>query len=405
MASQRTQGGKACEEPRAGGELARSVAERLQAEINAGDLRPGAHLGRAADLMRRLRVSRPTLRAAIRQLEANALVRTRTGVGGGLFVLGDAGPGTLGLARHLSLLGLSYRLFFQIHMPFYEAVAVLAAGRARPADRRRIAVRRLEMRRATYSHAQYSVARAELHKMIARAADNPALEAIGAALTRAYREILRGEMRLGHTELDKVRQVKAAEDAVLAALVRGDVAETRRRARAASAVEMAVADDTIQRGMLPERVIPQTLYAIPDEMRTAKLAELTARALRRTIHLENARPGTWLGSAPDLSNRLGVSYDICREALGLLEPHGLISLRRGRKGGVYVGAPNAKKVLPALRDEILRGGAGGGQLLEAARLLRDLKGGVVGLPEFPGEADSAHKLLDELAVMLEEMAA
>ncbi|MBV9511789.1 MAG: GntR family transcriptional regulator [Caulobacteraceae bacterium] len=398
-------GGETCgARPDAGGELARSVAARLHAEISAGQLQPGARLGRAAELMQRFHVSRPTLRIAIRQLEADALVTTRPGVGGGLFVLDDAGPGALALSRHISLLGLPYRLFFQIHMPFFEIVAVLAAARAGAAERRDIAAKRLEIG-TIHRYADYSVARPHLRKLIMAAAANPALEVIGAALTRAYQEILRGELRLGSTEQDKVRQVKAADDSVVAALVRGDEAETRRCAQTASEIERAVAEDTIRCGMLPERGIPQTLYGGDDEARSAKLADQTARALRRTIHVGKIQPGSRLGSVPELSSRLGVSCDICREALSLIEPCGLISLRRGRGGGVYVGLPDARRLLSAVRGDLLQGDASSDHLREAADTLDEVRRGVAAHPEFAGEADAALQLLDELTALLRALAA
>ncbi|WP_074221628.1 FadR/GntR family transcriptional regulator [Rhodovulum sp. ES.010] len=62
------------------------VAEAIKDWVVAQKLRPGDRLPGEADLMDRFGMSKGTIREAMRILEAQGLIRTRTGPGGGSFV-------------------------------------------------------------------------------------------------------------------------------------------------------------------------------------------------------------------------------------------------------------------------------------------------------------------------------
>lgn len=61
--------------------LVSRVSENLRAELTAGEHEPGSRLPAEAQLAEHFGVSRPTVRAALRELEAMGLVRTQHGVG------------------------------------------------------------------------------------------------------------------------------------------------------------------------------------------------------------------------------------------------------------------------------------------------------------------------------------
>lgn len=63
------------------GTLVARISEALRTELAAGDHPPGSRLPTEAELSARFEVSRPTVRAALRELEALGLVRTQHGVG------------------------------------------------------------------------------------------------------------------------------------------------------------------------------------------------------------------------------------------------------------------------------------------------------------------------------------
>jgi DNA-binding FadR family transcriptional regulator len=58
--------------------------------------------------------------------------------------------------------------------------------------------------------------------------------------------------------------------------------------------------------------------------------------------------GTALGALPDVQKRLSLGRPACREAMIILEARGLLDVRRGPGGGVFVAAPSAEDVVGAL---------------------------------------------------------
>lgn len=68
--------------------LSHMVAERLRGQIASGQLKPGTNLPSEAELLTILKVSRPTLREALRILEAEGLISVWRGVRNGAMVLG-----------------------------------------------------------------------------------------------------------------------------------------------------------------------------------------------------------------------------------------------------------------------------------------------------------------------------
>ena len=63
------------------GTLVSHVSEDLRSRLAAGDPPPGSRLPTESELSAEFKVSRPTVRAALRELEALGLVRTQHGVG------------------------------------------------------------------------------------------------------------------------------------------------------------------------------------------------------------------------------------------------------------------------------------------------------------------------------------
>jgi DNA-binding FadR family transcriptional regulator len=77
-----------------------------------------------------------------------------------------------------------------------------------------------------------------------------------------------------------------------------------------------------------------------DVIRAPKTAELIARQLRsRIVHAE-LKPGDTLPPEVTLMEQFGVSRPTLREAFRILETEGLISVRRGSRGGAQVLRPD-----------------------------------------------------------------
>jgi DNA-binding FadR family transcriptional regulator len=73
-----------------------------------------------------------------------------------------------------------------------------------------------------------------------------------------------------------------------------------------------------------------------------KMAELVARDVRRRIVLRQLAVDESLPPEPDLMAQYGVSRNVVREALRILESESMIELRRGARGGAKVHAPEAR---------------------------------------------------------------
>jgi len=87
-------------EPMRAPRMAELVAARLRQRIITGDLDDGDELPREAELLQEFRVSRPSLREAVRILETEGLIRIRRGKVGGAIVMR---PTAESAAYHLGL--------------------------------------------------------------------------------------------------------------------------------------------------------------------------------------------------------------------------------------------------------------------------------------------------------------
>jgi DNA-binding FadR family transcriptional regulator len=77
-----------------------------------------------------------------------------------------------------------------------------------------------------------------------------------------------------------------------------------------------------------------------DVIRAPKTAELIARRLRGRIVRAELKPGDTLPPEVTLMEQFGVSRPTLREAFRILETEGLISVRRGSRGGAQVLKPD-----------------------------------------------------------------
>jgi DNA-binding FadR family transcriptional regulator len=79
-----------------------------------------------------------------------------------------------------------------------------------------------------------------------------------------------------------------------------------------------------------------------------KKAEIVADQIAQTIVGQRWEPGDLFGSEMELIARYGVSRAVFREAVRLLEHHGLAEMRRGLHGGLFVRQPDPKPVAKAM---------------------------------------------------------
>jgi len=79
-----------------------------------------------------------------------------------------------------------------------------------------------------------------------------------------------------------------------------------------------------------------------------KKAEIVADQIEQTIVGQRWEPGELFGSEVELIARYGVSRAVFREAVRLLEHHGLAEMRRGLHGGLFIRQPDPEPVAKAM---------------------------------------------------------
>jgi len=79
-----------------------------------------------------------------------------------------------------------------------------------------------------------------------------------------------------------------------------------------------------------------------------KKAEIVADQIEQTIVGQRWEPGELFGSEMELIARYGVSRAVFREAVRLLEHHGLAEMRRGLHGGLFIRQPDPAPVAKAM---------------------------------------------------------
>lgn len=164
---------------RGGRSSAHAVAETIKAWLVERELRPGDRLPGETELIAEFGAAKGTVREAMRLLEAQGLVRSRTGPGGGHFVH------EVSELRAQSLLG-NYFFFqeptigdvYQLRRLLEPELAASLAGKLSED-----ALRRLELAMAPYENPPESIEESEaqriaelgFHEVLAELSDNPLL--------------------------------------------------------------------------------------------------------------------------------------------------------------------------------------------------------------------------------------
>lgn len=155
------------------------ICEEIKDWIVAQNLKPGDRLPGEKELIERFRASKGTMREAMRSLEAQGLVTTRTGPGGGIFVaaLGDKRAMEL-LANYFFFRQPSIADIYTVRCQLEPELAASLAGRMTEAD-----YKRLEDTMRVYRHPaetvgeeyQQRMAELDFHGVLAELSPNPVL--------------------------------------------------------------------------------------------------------------------------------------------------------------------------------------------------------------------------------------
>lgn len=169
--------GSALFSPVVPGRISELIVDQIRELILDGTLPPGERLPSERELVERFRVSRVTVRDALRMLEAQGLLEIRVGASGGAFVTApSAAVVGEGIATMLLMSAIGPEDIAEARLLMELGIVTLAVNRATPDD---IAVLReiCERSEAALTDDRYDVSMsAEFHAALAAAAHNGAVE-------------------------------------------------------------------------------------------------------------------------------------------------------------------------------------------------------------------------------------
>ena len=236
------------------GSTAERTARHIEALIREGSLRPGEALRPERELAERLEVSRPTLRQAIRLLEARGLIAAGPGggrqvapIGAGLtdpligLLTGDAGQGVV--ADYLEFRATAERM-----------AAMLAAERATEVDRAHLAdcMAEVEAAHRAGDHRREAEADVALHVAVYEASHNLVLLHVMRALSGLLRQgVIASREKLfarPETQAPLLAQHRAIHDAVMTrdAVAAGQAAEAHIHYTRAALAEIDAAEARLE---------------------------------------------------------------------------------------------------------------------------------------------------------------
>ena len=203
------------------------LADQLRKQILGGELAPGAPLPTERDLVLQTRLSRGSVREALRILEAEGLVSTRPGRLGGSVA---RQPGDESLAKYINLFvhgrGISLKSVLQTREAIEPALARLAALNRTAAERDEL-VRATERVEQAYADTPlYLAENVKWHCAIAAASHNELLRAFMVAISSM---IYKASAIENFATEDIRRVVIKAHRRILDAIVAGDGSAAERR--------------------------------------------------------------------------------------------------------------------------------------------------------------------------------
>lgn len=200
------------------------VARLIASDVAARGLTPGSPLAPEQEMARDFGVGRPSVREALRLLEAQGLVTIRPGQGGGP-VVGSPSGVELGetMSLYFQIGRLSYREVMQTSITIQGQLARRAAEQVAAGHDERLAELMAASRgqaRLELSDQAYLVAGVTFHQVVAEVAASPVLQLISEGLDHIYARVAQ-ESHEGHWEQrDRTASAKA-HIAVAEAIAKG----------------------------------------------------------------------------------------------------------------------------------------------------------------------------------------
>jgi GntR family transcriptional repressor for pyruvate dehydrogenase complex len=208
--------------------LADQLVHSLQAQIESGELAPGARLPTEHALGERFGVSRAVVREAIARLRADGYVETRQGAGA--FVAGEPGRASFRLPIEAQLPPEELAQLFELREAVEVATARLAAERRTRADLATIRRALDEVSRAIEDGTEGVAADGAFHRAIAAAAHNGHLQRFVEFLGFHFAETRRPAWTEAGRRAGRPHAAQREHERIYAAIERGDAAAAARAA-------------------------------------------------------------------------------------------------------------------------------------------------------------------------------
>jgi DNA-binding FadR family transcriptional regulator len=341
--------------------LSEVIAAELMEEIKSLRWPVGKSIGTEAELMARFDVSRATIVEASRQLERHGAAAMRRGSGGGLFVLNSApAAAARAIATYLELSNITIAEEYEAARVIEAEAGKLAAINITEEEARALRETVLAM---THSENGMALEDAAMNLRIALAdgGRNPPVALFMRTLARVLASYAGPDPRRQPSDRLFEHGLAANMSAIVEAAVAGDEAlidhhirlDVERREQRARA--LAVAQPILDIGPLSRES-------------ANKLGGKIAGAIRNDIVRKGWRPGERLASEVELLERYDVSQWVLRQAIRILELHGIVTMRRGQGGGLFVSEPSPDYTI-ATAASFLGGNVRQSGVLDARRRL------------------------------------
>lgn len=322
------------------------LAADVRRQILGGELAADQQLPPESELTARFRVSRDTLREALRILESESLLEVRRGRGGGAVV---RRPGIESVGRYVALL-LQLRKTTLAHLEEARSVvespaAEMLAARASPGDVSRLVALHDVERAAERDPLAFVTAMADFDQAVTDLSGNDTL----AVLAGVFRDIHAGHVyaSIGSDDPGVIsrftRRVVVSHSAFLDAARRQDAAlagETWRDYLATTSRLLV----TRPRSRQPIDMTPlwRARAAHVGDGPMPRRAIVVATEVRARIAEGQLQEGDRLSSLAELGVEFGISRPTLREALRILETELLLDLRTGDRGGATIITPTTR---------------------------------------------------------------
>lgn len=318
------------------GKRAAIVARQIEDDIAAAGWPVGTVLGTEAELTERYRTSRAVVQEAVRLVEHHKIGTMRRGPKGGLMVRApDLHGAATALVIYLEHVGTSVADLMDVRLLLEPLAVGLATERLTEEG---IVMLRDSVREKSATVPAGRAARplpTGVHRVIAEVCGNPVLH-LFLEILRDLSEYFAARPRgIGRRESVEIgTQVRTEHRELVETIIGGQSARAQHLATE-HLREMRASLLTIAQN---RRAWSGGDYSV--DSGSNRFAEKLAQRIRADLARDGAVAGDVVGSETDLRERYQISRQVLREAVRLLEHHGVAKMQRGPGGGLVVTTPD-----------------------------------------------------------------